>query len=139
MEVTFEVIGEPKGKQRPRFARTGKFTRAYTPKETVQYENYVRLSYLNAVGETKLEGAIAATIIGIFPIPKSVSKKQRELMRTGKILHTKKCDADNLAKCIADGLNGIAYDDDKQICKLYVEKKYGEEPKVIVTLKELEN
>ena len=59
-------------------------------------------------------------------------------MIAGKILHTKKIDCDNLAKTVLDALNGIAYDDDKQICRLYVEKRYGKSPCVKVRLIEVE-
>ena len=34
-EIKFTIEGEPKGKGRPRFTRGG---HAYTPKETVEYE-----------------------------------------------------------------------------------------------------
>lgn len=136
-EVKFIVPGEPQGKARPRFARIGNYTRTYTPDETVRYENLVKLFYQQETKGIKLEGEIAAKIVGVFPIPKSVSKKNRELMLQGKILHTKKIDCDNLAKIILDSVNGIAYDDDKQVCRLYVEKVYGEKPRVEVTLKEI--
>ena len=56
-------------------------------------------------------------------------------MLAGKVLHTKKIDCDNLCKTILDALNGIAYDDDKQVCRLYVEKPYGAFPIVKVKLK----
>ena len=41
--MRFTVLGEPKGKGRPRFARIGNGVRAYTPKETENYEAYVKL------------------------------------------------------------------------------------------------
>lgn len=136
-EVEFEIIGEPKGKGRPRFARVGNEVRTYTPKETENYEAYIKVSYLNSVGSRKLDGQIQAEIVGVFSIPKSESKKRKADMLGGKILHTKKIDCDNLAKTVLDALNGIAYDDDKQVCKLYVEKRYGEYPCVKVRLREV--
>lgn len=137
-EVEFEIVGEPKGKGRPRLARVGSGVRTYTPKETENYEAYIKVTYLNLVGHRKLEGQIQAEIIGIFSIPKSESKKRKADMMAGKILHTKKIDCDNLAKTVLDALNGIAYDDDKQICRLYVEKRYGKSPCVKVRLIEVE-
>ncbi|RGS43528.1 RusA family crossover junction endodeoxyribonuclease [Coprococcus eutactus] len=59
---------------------------------------------------------------------------KREAMLQGKIRPLKKCDADNIAKIICDGLNGIAYPDDKQITSLSVEKWYSDNPKVIVII-----
>ncbi len=139
MEVTFEVIGDPKGKGRPRFARNGKFTRAYTPSETVKYERHVAKSYADQVGRVMLSGEIEMDIEAYFPVAKSISKRQRALMLSGEMMHTKKPDIDNICKSIMDGISGVAFEDDKQVCVLHAEKYYGEEPKVIVTLKELEN
>ena len=53
-------------------------------------------------------------------------------MLQGKILPTKKPDCDNIAKIICDALNGVAYDDDKQIVALKVTKIYSAEPRVLV-------
>ena len=135
MKIQFEVMGQPKGKGRPRMARNG---HVFTPKDTVMYENLVKTMYVSQVGNKFLEGAIKAEIIGFFPIPKSASKKKKAEMLEGKIEYTHKIDCDNLAKVILDSLNQIAFHDDSQVTQLYVRKKYAEEPKVVVTLTELE-
>ena len=44
-EIRFTIPGKPFGKQRPRVVNRGKFSTAYTPKETVEYENLVKLYY----------------------------------------------------------------------------------------------
>lgn len=46
----------------------------------------------------------------------------------------KKPDADNIAKVICDALNGIAYADDSHIINLMINKKYGENPGVHVSI-----
>jgi Holliday junction resolvase RusA-like endonuclease len=130
------VPGKPFGKQRPRMVKRGRFSSTYTPKETVEYENLVKLSYYNTNGNIKLKGAIKAEIIGTFPIPNSISKKQQEKIINGKIKYTKKIDCDNMAKCCLDALNNIAYDDDSQIYDLRVIKKYGVNPQVEIILTE---
>jgi Holliday junction resolvase RusA-like endonuclease len=135
-EVKIIVPGKPFGKQRPRMMRRGKFTTTYTPKETVEYENLVKLSYYNSVGDTKLKGAIKAEIKGVFPIPKSATKKELYEIKSGNNKYTKKIDCDNMAKCVLDALNNIAYDDDSQIYSLSVTKEYGEVPRVEIILKE---
>lgn len=134
MIVKFCVLGEPKGKSRPRASVINGHARMYTPKDTVNYENLVRYTYQSDVG-VKLEGAIEAKIIGYFPIPKSTSKKKAELMRTKQIPYTNKIDTDNLAKIILDSINNIAYDDDKQVYRLEVEKWYSDNPRVEVELR----
>lgn len=138
MEVKFTILGEPMGKERPKFRRVGNYVRTYTPAKTVKYETKVRDSYYQDNMNTRhLTGAIEAEIHGIFPIPVSVSKKLRAKMESGEEPYTKKVDADNLAKIVLDALNGVAYDDDKQITKLLVTKAYGKDPRVEVRLREL--
>ena len=46
-------------------------------------------------------------------------------------------DLDNIAKTVLDALNGIAYDDDKQIIFLCVNKRYGLTPGVTAVLSEI--
>lgn len=138
--VEFMVMGKPLGKQRPRvvhMGNTGK-VRAFTPKETVNYENLVKWSYLQMCDNIKLEGEIRAEITAYFAVPKSDSKRKRALKLTGVIRHTSKPDTDNIAKIILDSLNGIAYDDDKQVCQLSVKKLYGVREGVVVRLEEIE-
>ena len=135
MTFTFEIVGEPQGKGRPRFSTRGGFVKTYTPDKTASYENFVKLCYLNKYKGQKLDGEIIAEIIAYFSIPKSLSKKKRSEAIEGKIKPTKKPDTDNIAKTILDSLNGIAFEDDKQVVALSVKKLYGEEAKVVVSLK----
>lgn len=132
--ITFTIPGQPKGKQRPKVTMRGNFAHAYTPKETTNYENYVKVMFQICKDKVFLDGPIRAEIVAYFPIPKSTSKKNRTLMLSGGIKYTKKIDCDNLAKIVLDSLNGIAYKDDAQVYELSVKKLYSDEPKVVVTL-----
>lgn len=134
-EIHFEIIGKPYGKGRPRFTKSG---HTYTPKETTSYENLVKLSYQQQCNGKRLDGAIIANIVAVYPIPKSASKKKRAEMIDGKILPQVKPDCDNVAKTVLDALNKIAYDDDSQVAMLIVTKMYGEVPRVVVDLDNLE-
>ncbi|MDR1246125.1 MAG: RusA family crossover junction endodeoxyribonuclease [Clostridiales Family XIII bacterium] len=138
MRVTFNVLGAPQGKQRPRFFRKGNHVGTYTPDKTVIYENLVKMSYRQEQIPNMLSGAIKAEIVAVFPIPKSASQKTKQRMASGIEPHTKKADCDNIAKAILDALNGIAYRDDAQICMLSVKKIYGDRARVEVTLTEIE-
>lgn len=133
--IKFTIPGEPKAKQRPRVTKQGI---AYNPKQNIEYENWVKQCYLANYGQAMLEGAIKATIKAYFGIPKSISQKRKKLMINGKVRPTKKPDTDNLAKIILDSLNSIAFDDDKQVVDLRVEKYYSEEPRVEVILEEIQ-
>lgn len=134
MEVKFIVHGEPKGKGRPRF--NTKTDRAITPKDTVIYENLVRMEYLNQCGEIKFldDAMLDMRIKAYYTIPRSKSKKKKELMRAGIIRPTKKPDMDNCIKIIADALNKIAYRDDTQIVDCQVRKFYSDDPRVEVRI-----
>lgn len=134
----FIIYGEPVSKGRPRFTSHGGYIRTYTPHKTAVYENLVKLSYQQQIGNAELlKGGIKAEIKAFFSIPKSTSKKMKENMVTEKINALKKPDCDNIAKIILDSLNKIAYEDDKQIAELKVEKYYSEIPRVEVELREV--
>lgn len=136
-EVQCTIPGKPFAKQRPRASRRGRFTTIYTPKETVDYENLVKYSYFQENGSVLLEGPLEAEIIGTFPVPSSVSNKQKNLMLEGKVQHTKKPDCDNMAKIVLDALNEVAFHDDSQIVDLHIKKQYGESPNVLIKIKEI--
>lgn len=131
--IIITVPGNPVGKQRPRMTKKGI---AYTPKETVSYENWVKTCFLNQEGKM-LEGELKAEIICYYSISKSTSKKKAAEMREGIIKPTKKPDLDNIAKIILDSLNGMAYKDDSQVVELSIKKLYGEQPLVKLFLEEI--
>ena len=142
MTITFEIPGEPRGKGRPRFQRRGDYVHTYTPDRTASYENLVAVMYYNAARNAnqdglKLEGPIAMDAYIYFDIPKSKSKKVREAMLRGEIMPTIKCDIDNVIKIVMDGLNKVAFDDDKQVVDLTAHKRYSDQPRVIISLKEM--
>ncbi len=134
MKRNFNIPGKVQAKQRPRF--NGKF--AYTPKETIAYENWVRTCYLEKYrGQPILENPLKVKIIAYYEIPKSTSKKRRLEMKDDKVFPTVKPDTDNIAKSILDSLNNIAYLDDKQVVKLEVEKYYSDVASVVVMIDEI--
>ncbi len=139
MAVRFIVPGEPKGKARPRvFTNKEGKSQAVTPQNTLSYENLVRWVFTNTMEARKLQGEIEAKIVAMYPIPKNMTKKNRQLIDEGKLHPTKKPDLDNVAKIILDSLNKIAFDDDSQVIRLVVEKHFSDEPRVEVTLRELD-
>ena len=129
------ITGVPVGKGRPKFSTFGGYPKAYTPVKTVNYENLVKIAF-QQTGEQPFEREtqLRADITAFFPIPKSVSKKKREEMNRGLLMHTKKPDCDNIAKSILDALNGLAYYDDSQICELSVYKMYSDEPRAEIVI-----
>ena len=135
-KVKFTVLGEPKGKGRPRFStQTG---RAFTPKQTVNYETLVHTEYMVQCKGFRFpdDAMLDVRVIAYYSIPKSVSKKKRQAMLDHKIRPTKKPDFDNIGKVICDALNKIAYRDDSQIVDAQVRKFYSDRPRVVVTIRE---
>ena len=135
MKYEFEVIGDIKGKARPRMNTMTWIT--YTPNNTKDYENlikqYFKVKYPRFV---PLENRIAVDIKAYFKIPKNTNKKNTALMLEGSISPAKKPDIDNVTKVVLDALNKMAFNDDNQITKLTVEKFYSEEEKIVVTVEE---
>ena len=90
VSVKFTVLGEPKGKGRPRFIQqTG---RAITPKDTANYETLVRMEYMAQCQGYKFPDGtmLDMRILAFYSIPKSATKKNKELMKKQLLRPTKK-------------------------------------------------
>lgn len=136
MTITFTVPGKPQGKGRPRASRDGHM---YTPKKTREYEELIRRCY-QLQSRKKFEGYVALRIIALYPVPESAKKADREKMLRSEILPDKKPDGDNIEKAVADALNGIAYEDDRQIVSAIWEKRYASDSThtgLIITISEV--
>ena len=115
------VEGTIRGKQRPQFKKkTGK---AFTPNQTINYENWIKQCYIEQSNKL-LQGAIRARIEIYYSVPKSYSKRKIEAIKGGTDYPMKKPDCDNVVKIVLDSLNKIAYDDDKQVVELTVLKRW---------------
>ena len=135
MIYEFEMIGDIVGKARPRMnTRTG---RAYTPTNTKLYEYALRQWFIREYPNFKpIESRVNVTIIAYFGIPKSTSKKKEAEMLKDSISHTKKPDADNIIKIVLDAMNKFAFQDDTQVTKLEIEKKYDKTPRIYIKIEE---
>lgn len=137
MVITFTVMGEPRGKQRPRFnPYTGK--KPHTPGETVAYERLIQWEYLRQCKNYRFPDGtpLRLDIVANYGIPKSASKKKQEAMVMGQLRPTKKPDYDNVQKIVGDALNTVAYKDDSQIVDSRVQKFWSYTPRIIVTIQE---
>lgn len=134
--IRIVVPGQPVPKERPRATRNGHI---YTPKKTKDYEQLVKqlykIKYKNAIFEKDIP--LLMEITAYFGIPKSDSKEKKEKKNNGEILPTIKADADNICKIIMDSMNGLAYEDDKQITDVKVKKRYSVNPRVEITIGEV--
>jgi Holliday junction resolvase RusA-like endonuclease len=83
---------------------------------------------------------IAVEITAFYLVPKSWSKKKQAATYAGEIKPTVKPDIDNIVKIVLDGLNGVAFTDDKQVIEIQAQKCYvfdDEQEGVYVDVKEL--
>lgn len=135
MIYEFEMIGDIVGKARPRMnTRTG---RAYTPTNTKLYEYSLRQWFIREYPNfIPIETRVKVTIIAYFGIPKSTSKKKEAEMLQENISPTKKPDADNIIKIVLDAMNKFAFNDDTQVTKLEIEKKYDKIPRIYIKVEE---
>lgn len=108
--VTVFVPHKPVPKGRPRMTRRG---RVFTPKRTLDAEAVVREAWGNnkkfagTVGVVIILGS-DGTLINVFPHEAEPQKLRGDI--------------DNYVKTIMDGLNGVAWDDDKQVTYVVAEK-----------------
>ena len=131
MVHTFTIPGKPFGKARPRAGRNG----IYNPKSNEMYEAFVRDAFMRSVKHYKpIEGPVKLEVTCWYQIPKRATKHEIELMATNQLQPLNKPDIDNCIKSIMDGLNGVAYFDDKQVVAINVEKYYTFIPHVDVTI-----
>lgn len=133
------VFERPYGKQRPRFNPQTKT--AYTPEKTRIYERAIGDEWAWTVKEKMPEGSrLSISIVAQFAPNKGEQadfRKKGITSFTGKP-YPKKPDADNILKLVCDGLNGIAYDDDRQIVEMHCTKQYGIRDCMIITVEEVD-
>ena len=135
MEYEFEVVGKVVGKERPRVNLNSGIV--YTPNKTKEYEFYIQQSFkIKYPKHEQINGRVSVDIIAFLQIPKSTSKKMKEEMLNGNISPTKKPDLDNIAKSVLDAMNKFIIIDDNQVSKISIEKKYAEEEKLLIRIKE---
>ena len=129
MKIRFIIPGPCVAKPRPRFSsKTG---RVYTPNKGHKYEKLVKESYGdNPCFEDQF---ISIKITFKFEVPKSYSKKKQAKALAGNLRPTK-ADIDNYIKSVLDGLNKVAFLDDRYICSIEATKIFAEEAETIVEI-----
>ena len=142
MVYTFKVKGKIRGKARPRFCVRNNRAIAYTTKEDKIYEDLIKECYLSQ--DLKYLGDntyIKVDVKMFFAIPKSYTKKRKELCLKNIERPAKKPDVDNILKSILDSLQGgTAFKDDTQVISVNCEKFYTDEQEdfLIISLEEIQ-
>ena len=111
-ELTLPVAAHTK--QRPRFGRG----RAYTPSVTRSWEEQLAWHFIEKHGRPRLSSPV------------------RVEMFFGGVQSNQ--DLDNLAKSCLDALNGIAFEDDRQVIELVARKASERTPQTVITITEVQ-
>lgn len=142
--VQLTILGEPMGKQRPRYSSYGGFVRTYTPQKTINYESLIAHEYNEKYGKLMFDRdePIKAYITAYFGLTKAdfgkkgLNKSGREKIQS--VYSTKHLDIDNVIKIVLDALNSICFVDDKQVVAVESSKVYTlETPRVEIILESL--
>jgi Holliday junction resolvase RusA-like endonuclease len=114
--IAFTVEGQPLPKQRARVPKSG---RSYTPARTQEAENKIKLLARQAGARTPMAGPVSL-----------VARFFRE--------DATAVDLDNMVKLLADGCNGIVWNDDAQVVELCATKLVDREhPRTEVEIREV--
>lgn len=128
-EVKITIPGRPVPKGRPRIGYRGRKVIMYTPAETVHYEKSVARVGKQVCGNPAA-GPVEMEIVLFFnPQAKVYTKGGRR--RRGTMP-----DLDNCVKAIVDGLNKVAYIDDRQVVRILAERKYDQVERAEVVVRE---
>jgi Holliday junction resolvase RusA-like endonuclease len=131
--IVIELVGEPRGKSRPRFTANGV---PYTPAKTRAHEAALRFAAQQQMaGRPPFEGPVGIKVSATFAVPASWPKKKRAAALAGMWPHVTKPDVDNLLKMI-DALTQVCWRDDKQITHATITKHYGERPVLRIEITE---
>jgi Holliday junction resolvase RusA-like endonuclease len=89
----------------------GRKRKAYTPAATLEFEAAIKAAWIEQEGDEPFEGPVGMTVeIG----SNHVEVEVHELAESHRPKHVRG-DLDNYHKSIQDGLNGVAYRDDRQV------------------------
>ena len=148
--IEFTIPGIPVAKARPqvRTVHTGEMyynkhrdreeekihAFLHTPEKSVNFENLVRMAFVATCGDAPTQEPVEIEIRAFFQIAKSAKKSDREDAAREVLPHTKKPDSDNVVKAVLDGLNTVAFADDKQVFRITVSKWYSNRPRTEVTI-----
>lgn len=129
MDCSFTYYGLAVPKGRPRFGKG----RTFTPARTVSFEGQIKAIAKDEMarqGHKPTPDVCSAILTFERKMPKSWSRKRQDQMRGAMIAGHP--DIDNQAKAILDALNGVTFEDDRQVGHLSVTRFWGEQDRVAV-------
>ena len=125
--IKFVINARPQPKERSRTAKRGHH---YTPQRTVNFE-------LTVAAEFRLQHPFHEILTGPVGMSVDIQFKRPKTVKKG-YWHTSPGDATNIVKAIEDGLNRVAYVDDRQVADVYAKKHWGDCDSIVVSIWPLE-
>ena len=125
--LAFRVVGNPRGKGRPRFSTSNGRPRVYTDPKTVAYEKYIASIAITQARLHQVSGPFKCCIVDITCVFRRPKRLCRRKDPDGRIIcSTARVDLDNVEKAVNDGLqrSGLI-EDDRNIVKSISRKMYG--------------
>jgi Holliday junction resolvase RusA-like endonuclease len=84
-----------------------------------------------------LQGPLSLTLMAEVPIPVSGTKKWKMGALAGLEWPLRRPDLKNLLWLVEDALTSVVYADDSLVCRHSTEKRYGQQPKIVVKVEEI--
>jgi len=125
--IKFTINARPQPKERSRSTKRGHH---YTPDRTVSFELLVRCEFrAQHPGHKPMTGPLGLYVVAKYKRPKTAKKG---------FWHTGPGDLDNICKAVSDALNGVAWEDDRQVAELTARKTWGDCDRIEVSIWPLE-
>ena len=134
MSYRFTVPGPAVPQGRPIFTTRGGKRWAIDPPRSREYKAKVRAYARRVCQPHRARDKPWLAVSEYRPIPKSWSRKKRAAAREQKIYPTVRPDFDNVIKAIADALNGVLWEDDRQVVDGRIQRFYSDDPRVEVEI-----
>ena len=120
--IILEVNHEPAGQPANQIRMTSKGPRLYRKAShpAVSLKRAIQAAWMQQRCKVALTGPISVWIYAWFRRPVAEIRKTKPMPARR---HCRKPDADNIAKCVLDALNKLAWNDDGQVSDLVVSKR----------------
>lgn len=129
--LTFEIHGTPEPQKQTRKGKHGFYDPSSQRREQIRWQ-------LKPFAPTELLcGPLHVEITFLMPIPKATTAVRRRHMLNNTLMHVVRPDVDNLSYLVVNAMKDLIYKDDSQIVSLHVHKRYSDDPKTVVQIKEL--
>lgn len=132
--MKFLLTGDPQSQTRHRHFRKGRQILVFDPKgsDKKKLKEHILFQML-AKAYSRLSNCAIYVKVSVHTAPPSSWSRKRRIEAEGQPKVTKP-DIDNIVKLYFDVMNGIVYDDDRQISIVRAAKFYSSNPRVEITI-----